>query len=267
MIVLVDGAIVSTGRAVAGQAGRAGACGWPRRRHRVIMRRAGRRDLGHRGCNTSSPLGRRRRVAASSARDRAGLAAVLVTTDARRTARELAAGTLARPRCAGRLAPWGHARERAVRLPGGASARVRPPRARCKACRVSFVLLPAWCAPRRGHATEVTGTAAAAAAGGYGPQATGSWLGVPEGTVRGWLRRLRGRAEELRGYAIGELAGFDSITPLPAGPAGSPPGDALDAVAVATRAAQRRPGHGQDMSRALAGRLGLCRFLQPARAG
>ena len=116
---------------------------------------------------------------------------MLVTSDARRTARELAAGTLACPRCAGRLAPWGHARERAVRLLGGASARVRPRRARCKACRVSFVLLPAWCAPRRGHAIEVIGTAAAAAAGGYGPQALGSWLGVPEGTVRGWLRRLR----------------------------------------------------------------------------
>ena len=56
MIVLVDDAIVSTGRAVAGQAGRAGACGWPRWRHRVIMRRAGRGDLGHRGGNTSSPL-------------------------------------------------------------------------------------------------------------------------------------------------------------------------------------------------------------------
>jgi hypothetical protein len=192
---------------------------------------------------------------------------VLVITDARRTARELAAGALACPRCAGRLAPWGHGRERAVRLLGGASARVRPRRARCKACRVSSVLLPAWCAPRRGYAIEVIAVAAAAAAGGYGPRAIGSWLGMPEGTVRGWLRRLRGRAQGLRGYAIGELASFDSITPLPGGPAGSPLGDALDAVAVATRAAQRRLGHGPDMTWALAGRFGLCRFLQPARGG
>jgi len=63
MIVLVDGAIVSTGRAVAGQAGRAGACGWPRWRHRVIMRRAGRRDLGHRWRESFRIMKRLRRAA------------------------------------------------------------------------------------------------------------------------------------------------------------------------------------------------------------
>jgi hypothetical protein len=150
---------------------------------------------------------------------------------------------------------------------GGAQARVRPRRARCRSCQVTVVLLPTWCAPRRAHAIEVIGTAAAAAAAGYGPQSIGAQLGVPAGTVRGWAgpaARPRGRAAR---YAIGELSGFDSVTALPAEPAGSPLGEALDAVAAATRAAQRRIGYGPDMTWALAGRFGLCRFLQPARAG
>lgn len=192
---------------------------------------------------------------------------MLVTLDAGRTARDLAAGILACPPCGGRLAPWGHARERAVRMLGGAQARVRPRRARCRACHVTFVLLPAWCAPRRADAIEVIAAAAIAAAGGYGPKAIGCWLSVPDSTVRGWLRRLRARAGQLRSYAIGELASFDSATPLPREPAGSPLGDALDTVAAVTHAAQRKLGYGPELTWALMGRLGLARYLQPARAG
>jgi hypothetical protein len=192
---------------------------------------------------------------------------VLVTLDAGRTARDLAAGSLCCVSCGGQLARWGHARERTVWMLGDARARVRPRRARCRSCHVTVVLLPAWCAPRRAHAVEVIGTAAVAAAGGYSPQSIGWQLGVPASTVRGWLDRLRGRADSLRSYAIGELAGFDSTTALPAEPAGSALGDALDAVAAATGAAQRRIGYGPHMTWALAGRFGLCRFLQPAGAG
>ena len=181
---------------------------------------------------------------------------MLVTLDAAGTARDLAAGTLGCVSCGGRLAPWGHARERAVRMLGGAQARVRPRRARCRSCQVTVVLLPAWCAPRRAHAIEVIGTAAAAAAADYGPQSIGAQLGVPASTVRGWLDRLRGRADALRRYAIGELSGFDSVTALPAEPAGSPLGEALDAVAAATRAAQRRIGYGPDMTWASANTRG-----------
>ena len=131
----------------------------------------------------------------------------------------------------------------------------------------AVVLLPAWCAPRRGYAVEVIGMAAAAAAAGYGRQAIGSRLGVPASTVGSWLRRLRGRADGLRRHVIGELAGFDSITPLPAGVFGSPLGEALGTVGTAVGAAQRRIGFGSDTTWALAGLLGLCRFMQPARAG
>jgi hypothetical protein len=74
-------------------------------------------------------------------------------------------------------------------------------------------------------------------------------------------------APALGSYAIGELNGFDSTTPLPCEPTGSPLGDALDTVAAVTRAAQRKPGYSPELTWALMGRLGLARYLQPARAG
>ena len=75
---------------------------------------------------------------------------------------------------------WGHGRERAVTLLGGQRAAVRPRRARCTACHVTHVIVPAWCAPRRAHALEVIGTAAAAALAGSGHRAIGAGLGVPQ---------------------------------------------------------------------------------------
>jgi hypothetical protein len=193
---------------------------------------------------------------------------VLVTVDEQWTAAGLAAGTLSCPSCrAGRLAPWGYARERTVWLAGGKRARVRPRRARCRACHRTCVLLPAWCAPRRAYAIEVIGAAAAATAFGYGSAAIGSWLGVPAGTLRGWLRRLRARAGQLRGYALGELAVFGGDRYDYLLPAGSPLADALAAVSAVLAAVRRRLGCGPELTAALIGRFGFCRFLQPARAG
>ena len=40
---------------------------------------------------------------------------------------------------------------------------------------------------------------------GHGHRPVAAALGVPAGTVRGWLRRLRARAGQLRAHAIGEL--------------------------------------------------------------
>ena len=62
---------------------------------------------------------------------------------------DLASGAIACPSCGGRLGPWGHGRERAVRLHYGERAVVRPPRGRCRACRATHMLLPSWMAPRR----------------------------------------------------------------------------------------------------------------------
>ena len=129
---------------------------------------------------------------------------MLLCADAAAVSADLAGGLLACPSCrAGRLKRWGYGRERAVRLLGGATARLRPQRARCGSCRRTQVLLPSWCAPRRADAIEVIGTAAGMALAGAGYGRIGAGLGVPAATVRGWLRRLRSRC---RGDAPGRDA-------------------------------------------------------------
>lgn len=95
---------------------------------------------------------------------------MLLCADAAGAVAALAGGRLACPCGRGRLTPWGHARQRVITLPGGTRARLRPVRARCRACGRTQVLLPGWCAPRRAHAIAVIATAAGAA---------------PEGTATG----------------------------------------------------------------------------------
>ena len=137
--------------------------------------------------------------------DREDLPAVLLCLDVGAVAADLAAGTLACPSCGtGGLAPWGYGRERAVRLRSGRTARLRPRRARCRSCHRTCILLPSWCAPRRA-------------------------LDVPAATVRGWLRRLRARAGQLRArHRRAGRPGLLSAGP-PSKPAGSSLGDALNA--------------------------------------
>jgi hypothetical protein len=112
----------------------------------------------------------------------------------------------------------------------------------------------------------VIGTAAAAALAGAGCARIGARLGVPAATVRGWLRRLRCRAEEMRCSAMAEMGfligGTDPALPRPAA---SPLGDALNAVAAAAHAASIA-GAVQPLWPLLA-RFGLARYLMPARCG
>ena len=194
---------------------------------------------------------------------------MLLCADAAAASADLAGGVLACPSCrAGRLKRWGYGRERAVRLLGGATARLRPQRARCGSCRRTQVLLPSWCAPRRADAIEVIGTAAGMALAGAGCGRIGAGLGVPGATVRGWLRRLRSRAEAMRQAAMHQLGFVGGLAgpPLP-GPAGSPLGDALNAVAACVHAAITRFGLSRADLWPLLGRFGLARHLAPARAG
>jgi len=191
---------------------------------------------------------------------------VLLCADPARAARDLAARQLACPSCGqGRLRPWGHARERVIWLLGGATARLAPPRGRCTSCPATHVLLPSWCVPQRPHGIEVIATAAGAAVSGAGHRAIAADLGVPPATVRGWLRRLRSRAEQLRAYAARQLGSIDPHAEPPS-PAGSPLADALGALAAAVHAA-RRIGHDPQSTWPLLGTLGLSRHLAPAPGG
>ena len=151
---------------------------------------------------------------------------MLLCADAAAASADLADGLLVCPSCrTGQLKPWGHGRERVIRLLNGASARLRPQRARCGSCGRTHIVLPSWCAPRRADAVQVIGAAAALALAGAGSARIGAVLGVPAAAVRGWLRRLRSRAEDMRQDAMHQL-GFI------AGLAG-----------LATRRCPRCPGH------------------------
>ncbi|HJY58026.1 MAG TPA: DUF6431 domain-containing protein, partial [Streptosporangiaceae bacterium] len=139
---------------------------------------------------------------------------MLLCADAAVASADLAGGQLAYPSCGtGRLARWGHGRERVIRLLGSATAWLRPDRARCRSCRRTHILLPSWCAPRRADAIEVIGTGLAAALDGAGCTRIGADLDVPPATVRDWLRRLRSRAEAMRCFAMFQLGAIGGIDP------------------------------------------------------
>lgn len=108
----------------------------------------------------------------------------------------LADGRVRCPGCGGSLSPWGHARERQMRMLCG-MRRVRPRRARCSPCERTHVLLPAWSVPRRRDGAEVIGRALLLKSDGAGHRTIAARLGRPPGTVRGWLRAGERRADAL----------------------------------------------------------------------
>ena len=110
-----------------------------------------------------------------------------------------------------------------------------------------------------------TGLGAALAGAGYGR--IGADLGVPAATVRGWLRRLRSRAEQVRCDAMHQFGFIGGADPALPEPSGSLLGDALNAVAAAAHAAITGYGFTQADLWPLLGRFGLARHLAPARAG
>jgi len=161
---------------------------------------------------------------------------VMVGSDAVEVDRRLIAGELACP-CGGRLAPWGHARERVVRGVGV----LRPRRARCGACRLTHVLLAVSCLLRRADAVEVIGAALRMKAAGKGHRRIAEGFGRPASTVRGWLRALARNAERVRSVCMALLVGLDPLGgPVPAHPTVF--ADAVEAVGACAAAARRRLG-------------------------
>jgi transposase-like protein len=161
---------------------------------------------------------------------------VSMSEDALKAALET--GRLACPGCSGPLSPWGSARAREVRMLHGVRS-VRPRRACCYRCGSTHVLSPAWSVPRRRDGAEVIGEALVAGARGDGHRTIARRLGRTPGTVRGWLRAARRRAEPLRCSGVRWAYTLDpelgAITP-----AGSPLGDAVEALALAARASVLR---------------------------
>ncbi len=168
---------------------------------------------------------------------------VIVVAELDRAVADLAAGRLACPRCSARLRRWGTGRRRTVRGPGGRPVMLHPARARCRSCRTTHVLLPAWCVPRRADAVEVIGAALVAAAEGVGYRRIAAGCGRPASTVRGWLHRAAQRAEPLRQAATGAAYQLDpSLGAIE--PRTSPLGDAVEALGHYVGAYTRRFGRG-----------------------
>ncbi len=167
-----------------------------------------------------------------------------VGNDAAEVERRLSRGQLECPLCGGRLAGWGHARIREVRLAGGTGWRLRPRRGICGGqggCGRTHVLLPAGMLARRADGASLIGEALVLAAAGLGCRTIAGRLGRAAATVRGWLRRLAVRAEALRS-AFTVLACALDADPLLPGPAGSPLADAVAAILAAAAAVARRWG-------------------------
>ena len=153
--------------------------------------------------------------------------------------RQLAGGELACPSCGGVLGGWGNARQRPVRAVERPDAVLVPRRSRCRGCGATHVLLPAWCLLRRADAAVVIGAALEAAAAGDGHRKIAGRLGRPAPTVRGWLRRFAGRAEEVRVFFTVLLARTAPHPVMPAVAAG-PVAAAVSAIAGAAVAVAAR---------------------------
>ena len=122
---------------------------------------------------------------------------LIVCVEQARVEAELVGGLLACPSCREVLGPWGYARERVTRRFSG-DWRWRPRRARCRGCASTHVLLAEVCLLRRQDEVEVIGAAIEAHVAGEGYRPIAERLGLPVGTVRGWLRRFDERAEQVR---------------------------------------------------------------------
>jgi hypothetical protein len=164
---------------------------------------------------------------------------VTVEVDLVRVESRLAGGEVLCPSCPdGVLARWGFARSRPV---GGLAERVRPRRSRCRGCGVTHVLLPVTLLLRRAYLADLIWAALAAKAAGAGHRVIGARLGVPAGTVRGWLRVMSRRAEVVRNWfvSIAVTVGVDVLIPKATG---SGCGDVIAAVGAATGALVARFG-------------------------
>ena len=160
----------------------------------------------------------------------------------------LLSGELACPACGRRLAPWGHAAARFVRVTAGLVHRIRPRRALCSnaaGCGRSHVLLPRFCLGRRVDVVAVIWAAVLARACGRGWRSITAAAGRPASTVRGWLSRFAAHAEPIRA-AFARLerhvnTGADMDRLVPAGDAVA---DAIGQVGAACAAVRRALGPG-----------------------
>ena len=161
-----------------------------------------------------------------------------VNGDGDEVERQLAGGELACPSCGGVLGGWGNGRPRPVRMAEGGrgpgSAQVTVPSVRGDACAAAGVV-PA--APGGCGDGDRGGAGGGCGRGRAPPDRRAA--GGPVPTVRGWLRRFAGRAEEVRVFLTGLLARVAPDPVMPAGEAGAVAA-AVSAIAGAASAVAAR---------------------------
>ena len=167
---------------------------------------------------------------------------MIVCAEQARVEAELVGGLLGCPSCRAVLGPWGHARERVLRCSVG-DRLLRPRRARCRECERTHVLVPEVALLRRRDEVAVIGSAIEARVAGEGHRPIARRLGVHADTVRGWLRRFAERADRIRAHFTWWALVLDPELGAVL-PAGGGVADALEAIAVATRAWVLRFGPG-----------------------
>ncbi|OOK80599.1 hypothetical protein BZL29_2452 [Mycobacterium kansasii] len=81
------------------------------------------------------------------------------------------------------------------------------------------MLLPVTLLLRRAYGAELIWAAVVAKAAGAGHRVIGARLGIPAGTVRGWLRVVTGRAQVVRHWfiSVAVTAGVDVSIPRATG--------------------------------------------------
>lgn len=176
--------------------------------------------------------------------------------------RQLAVGGLRCRACAGRLTGWGWARSRVLRGDAGARWLLRPRRTRCAGCAATHVLLPVGVLLRRADTVAVIGRALTAKASGLGARPVAVVLDRPLETVRGWLRRFAGKAEQVRAWFAGLLVAV-AADPVMPGAAATVFADAVTAVDAAARAVAGRFALRMVTAWQVAGAVSQGRLLSP----
>lgn len=175
------------------------------------------------------------------------------------------------PDCDGLLRGRWRGYRRCVRLGAGRVVVLRIARSRCAACRRTHALIPSFLVPGRLDGAASVAAALRRGARGVGQRRIAAGLGLPETTVRGWLRRLRAGAPAL----VGRLVALADA--LGGGPGRAPPvrdglAGVVGALAALCRAAGRRLGAAglldpAGLLVAVTGRALLAHTISPLPAG
>lgn len=174
------------------------------------------------------------------------------------------------PACEGPLRGHWRGYRRLVRI-GGQVHALWIARSRCARCRRTHALIPSLVVPGRLDGARSVLAALAWAARGLGQRRIALRLGLPETTVRGWLRRLRAGAARLSARLVG-LAGALGHRPGRAPPSRAGLAGLLGALWALRRAARARLGSGglldpAGLLVAVTGRALLAHTISPLPGG